>query len=209
MISYTQHFENGNMKTLRKNIKNLEGFYNFFSPKPIVAAEFLCKVYCGFFKGQIRLLFAIRLVDGSAQLIQTNEGSSDSLKLLQLCNVVPYETVPTAPQSSTEPAISITGEPYKLKKNELPQGSYVIGRDIPPGKYDFFVVYGHGGCLETAKYDANGNVIDETLNYYWVGLDEHEERQVIHVNCPEGYRLTISGNVILRIAKSNKVHIDL
>jgi hypothetical protein len=101
-------------------------------------------------------------------------------------------------------------EPYHLKTNELPQGSYLVGKDIPAGVYDFFVVYGTGGKFDIAKWDTNGKIIDGTWSFYWVGLKEtYEKRELIHVMCEEGYTVKISGNVILKIAKSQNVHIDL
>lgn len=209
-VNYTQTFGDGRKKTLRKNVKDLGGYYNFLSPKPIVAAECLGKVYCGIIKNDVRLLFAVRLNDGASQLIQTHEGSKESLKLLQLSEDAAYDTVTTTPMPSPEPSVSRSVEPYKLKKNELPQGTYEIGRDIPPGTYDFFVVYGQGGKFDIAKYDANGKIIDGTWNFFWVGLKEaYEHRELVHVRCEKGYTISIDGNVILKIAKSQPVQIDL
>ena len=109
------------------------------------------------------------------------------------------------PVSSTSPAA-----PYQLKTNELPQGTYLIGRDIPAGTYDFFVVYGDGGKFDICKRDESGNIIDGTWTFYWVGLKEpHEKRELIHVLCEEGYTIKIKGSVILRIAKSQNVKINL
>ncbi len=208
LVNYSQTFGNGTKKTLRRNVKDLGGYYNFFSPKPIVAAECLGKVYCGIIKNDVRLLFVVRLNDGSAQLIQSREGSKESLKLLQLSEDTANGTVAApAPQA---PAVSRPVEPYKLKKNELPQGKYEIGRDIPPGMYDFHVVYGQGGKFDIAKYDADGKIIDGTWDFFWVGLkEEYEHRELIHVNCQAGYTISISGNVVLKIAKSQQVQIDL
>jgi len=207
-VNYTQVFDNGSKKTVRINAKNLGGYYNFLSAKPIIASECLGKVYCGIIKNDVRLLFAVRLNDGSAQLIQTQEGSKESLKLLQLSEDASYAQ-PNSPQSPKASVVRPV-EPYKLKKNELPQGSYVIGRDIPPGTYDFFVVYGQGGKFDIAKHDANGKIIDGTWDFFWVGLkEEYEHRELVHVNCPDGYTISISGNVILKIAKSQQVQIEL
>ena len=101
-------------------------------------------------------------------------------------------------------------EPYHLGRNELPQGTYLIGRDIPPGTYDFFVVYGDGGKLDLSKIGEDGKIINVTWKFYWVGLKEsYEKREVLHVLCEEGYTLKIKGNVILKIAKSQDVYIDL
>lgn len=116
--------------------------------------------------------------------------------------------MPKERKVATQPKASI--EPYSLKKNELPQGKYLIGRDIPPGTYDFFVVYGNGGKFDMCKYDESGKIIDRPGKFYWVGLKEtYENSELIHVHCPEGYNIEISGNVILKIAKSQEISIDL
>ena len=49
-----------------------------------------------------------------------------------------------------------------------------------------------------------------TWDFFWVGLkEEYEHRELVHVNCPDGYTISISGNVILKIAKSQQVQIEL
>jgi hypothetical protein len=112
----------------------------------------------------------------------------------------------SAPKSPPTNAV----EPYHLGVNELPQGSYLVGQDIPSGTYDFFVIYGNGGKVDIGKYDENGKIIDGTWTFFWVGLKEtYEKRELIHVLCKEGYTVKISGNVILKIAKSQNVRINL
>ena len=101
-------------------------------------------------------------------------------------------------------------EAYRLNKNDLTQGEYIIGKDIPVGVYDFFVVYGNGGKFDIAKYDENDKIIDGTWTFYWVGLQEtYEKKELIHIDCKEGYTVKISGNVVLKIVKSQAVRIDL
>ena len=190
-------------------MKDLGGYYNFLSAKPIVSAECLGKVYCGIIKSDVRVLFIVKLNNGTAQIIQTREGTKETLRLLQLsedtANGYVAPPPPPPPKSSTTPV-----KPYQLGKNELPQGSYLIGRDIPAGTYDFFVVYGTGGKFDIGKYDANDKVINDTWDFFWVGLkEEYEKRELIHVQCKEGYTIKISGNVVLKIARSQQVRIDL
>ena len=209
LVNYTKVYGNGSRKTCRTHVKDLGGYYRFFSAKPVVAAECIGKVYLGLIKSDVRILFIARLNDGSAELIQAKEGSEASLKLLQLSedteNGYVQPTPPPRPQASSEPA-----KPYQLGKNELPQGNYLIGRDIPAGTYDFFVVYGSGGKFDIGKYDANDKVIDGTWNFYWVGLKEdYEKRELIHIECKEGYTVKIGGNVVLKIARSQQVRIEL
>lgn len=209
LVNYTKVYGDGAKKTCRTHVKDLGGYYKFFSAKPIVAAECIGKVYLGLIKNDVRILFIARLNDGSAELIQVKEGSEASLKLLQLSEDTQSGYVkPTPPprqQVSSEPA-----KPYQLGKNELPQGTYLIGRDIPTGTYDFFVVYGNGGCFDLAKYDENDEIVNGTWITFWIGLKEdYEKRELVHIECKEGYTIKIRGNVILKIAKSQQVKIDL
>lgn len=208
LVNYTKVFGNGSKKTCRTHVRDLGGYYRFFSAKPIVTAECLGKVYLGLIKSDVRILFIVKLNDGSAELIQAKEGSEASLKLLQLSEDTANGTV-SAPVSPP-PAQTRNVEPYQLKKNELPQGSYLVGRDIPAGTYDFFVVYGNGGSFDIAKYDSKGEIINGTWTSFWVGLKEdYEKRELIHISCQEGYTIKIKGSVILKIARSQSVKIDL
>lgn len=214
MISYVQIYEDGSKKTVRRNVKDLSCCPALFTANKVSAAECLGKVYCGMIKSDVRTLFIIRLNDGSAELVQEKEGSRGCLKLLQVCEETENDTnnntvsrpAPEAPEAPAKAA-----EPYTLRKNELPQGTYLVGRDIPPGTYDFFVVYGDGGNFEIFKPDPNGKfTYDAWRHSYWVGLKkEYEHRELIHVFCPEGYTVRITGNVILKIAKSQSVRIEL
>lgn len=214
-VHYTRIYGDGQKENCRVNIKRLPGYYNLLTPKPIVAAEFVAKVHTGFIRTDVYMLFVVRLQDGTAQLIQTSEGSEACLKLLQLDDEGTYESA--RPKSSNEHKKSSqtktnkTAQPYNLNENELPQGTYLIGRDLPAGTYDFFVVYGDGGRFDYAKYDENGKIINGTWkHFYWVGLEkDYEKRQLLHIKCDEGYTIKISGNVILKIAKSQKVKINL
>ena len=111
---------------------------------------------------------------------------------------------------SSQCSNSMSPEPYRLNKNDLTQGEYVIGKDIPVGVYDFFVVYGNGGKFDIAKYDDNDKIIDGTWAFYWVGLQEtYEKKELIHIDCKAGYTVKISGNVVLKIVKSQAVRIEL
>ena len=84
IINYAQILSDGSRKVCRRNVKHLGSYYECFTPKPIVSAECIGKVYCGVLRNDARLLFIIKLKDGSVQLIQAKEGTSDCLKLLEL-----------------------------------------------------------------------------------------------------------------------------
>lgn len=218
MITFKVRYFDNTVRTIRTNVKNLGGYSVGFLPKPIRCAEFLGKVYIGILKSDVRLLFVAAMTDGTVQLLQEKQGSSGCTKLLSLCSTEPPEHSPppskdqkTEPPRYTTPGYSKkVAEPYNLKTNELPQGEYLIGKDIPAGTYDFFVVYGNGGCFNIMKLDSDGKIIDGTWNFFWVGLKEsYEKRELVHVDCKEGYTLKIDGNVILKIATSKEVKIDL
>ena len=83
VINYTQTYSDGRRKVCRRNVKFLDGYCEWLMPKPIVSAKCIGKVYCGVLRNDARLLFIIKLKDGSVQLIQSREGSSDCLKLFE------------------------------------------------------------------------------------------------------------------------------
>lgn len=103
-------------------------------------------------------------------------------------------------------SIKVVGVP-KLGRNELPQGVYIIGKDIPPGTYDFQFVWGHGIIsLYSAKEFTLGN---EKFSQ-WVGNKEsYEMTACVNVKCEEGWYLHVQGNLIVKISKSQKPIIDL
>lgn len=209
LINYAKTFGDGTKKTYRTHVKDLGGYYHFFSPKPIATAICLGKVYVGIIKSDCRILFTVRLVDGTSELIQVKEGSSESLKLLQLSDDTINGTI-QAPSTPVRRVNADDVQPYQLGKNELPQGTYLIGEDIPAGTFDFFVVYGTGGKFDLAQYDTNGKIVDGTWNFFWVGLKEdYEKRELVHIQCKEGYTIKISGNVILKIAKAQQIKIEI
>ena len=167
LVNYSKIYRNGNKEVCRAHVKNIGGYYRFFSAKPIVAAECIGKAYLGLVKNDVRILFVARMNDGSAELIQVKQGSVASLKLFQLSKDA--ESGGSQPVPSLKPQGGIvSAKPYQLGKNELPQGKYLIGSDIPVGTYDFLVVYGTRGQFDLRKYDANGKTIEGTCDFYWV-----------------------------------------
>ena len=83
ILVYAQFYSDGRKQICRKNVKYLEGYGGWLMPKPIVSAQCIGRVYCGALRNDARLLFIIKLEDGSVQLIQTKEGSRDSLTLFE------------------------------------------------------------------------------------------------------------------------------
>ena len=216
MITFKVRYFDNTVRTVRTNVKNLGGYSVGLFPKPIRCAEYLGKVYIGILKSDVRLLFVAAMTNGTVQLLQERQGSSGCTKLLSLCSAEPPEYNPPTDERTEAPKYTsvrhgrTAAEPYDLKTNELHPGEYLIGKDIPAGTYDFFVVYGTGGCFNIMKLDSAGKIIDGTLDFFWVGLKEtYEKRELVHVNCKEGYTIKLDGNVILRIARSKQVKIEL
>ena len=83
-ITYRMVFDDGSKETVRKNVKTLRSAGALLRAKFIKSTEHLTTVYCGLLKTQGRMVFAVKLADGSEDLVQVVEGSRDSLALLQL-----------------------------------------------------------------------------------------------------------------------------
>lgn len=96
----------------------------------------------------------------------------------------------------------------QLRKNQLPQGRYMFGKDLPVGTFDFTWVWGSGsiGLYGTAENTTLGNC----LYYQNVGnKQDYEYRQCLHVQCESGNMLIINGNLVVEISRSPKPEIDL
>lgn len=206
MINYVNTYADGSSQIMRLDVKYISADFTALYPEPnIVKVEFLKKAYTGFLKRCIRMIFLTTLSDGTMALIQAKEGTTSCNRLL----------AKTLNESSEKEETQIFNrasnvEPYKLNQNELTQGRYEIGKDIPVGTYDFFVVYGSGGSFTICEYDSNNKIAEGTYSSYRVGLKEsYENKELIHIECKEKQTIKIEGNVILKIVKSNKVKINL
>ena len=94
-----------------------------------------------------------------------------------------------------------------LGKNQLPNGLYVIGKDIPAGTYDFKWIWGSGSLSRIVKEET-----DEKSSYYfeYMGIEEkYQTRLCINVKCDAEDQIKIDGNIIVEISKSKPVVIDL
>lgn len=94
----------------------------------------------------------------------------------------------------------------QLGKNELPQGVYIIGKDIPPGTYDFQLVWGDGFL---SVYSAKETILGNEEFSEWMGKESYQKKACVHVKCEEGWYLHVKGNLIVKILKPQKVIIDL
>ena len=95
----------------------------------------------------------------------------------------------------------------ELQKNQLPQGVYKVGRDIPAGVFDFHHVWGNGSIyVYKAEKTILGNLTfgDNIGDTY-----ENEKIDCIHVTCENGWYVHINGNLIVSISQSKDIELDL
>lgn len=123
---------------------------------------------------------------------------------------------PDAPDvSRTENTQSSTTKPkngkklIQLQKNQLPNGKYIIGKDIPVGIYDFTWVYG-SGHIELYLSDKNTTLGNLDYDGGYIGDQyDYQNLQCFHVDCKENEMLVIGGNLVVEISRSKKIELDL
>lgn len=144
------------------------------------------------------LTFSVTYRDGRQEIMKATSGTVLCDRLLQMA------LDPAAKKASGNEQYA----PVELQKNQLPNGDYLIGRDIPAGVYDFTWVFGEG---QVHKYKNDHDTTLGACNYFeHVGnKQDYQNRQLMNVDCKEGEMLKIKGNVIVAISKSRKVDLDL
>ncbi|HQM96384.1 MAG: hypothetical protein WC554_13070 [Clostridia bacterium] len=150
--------------------------------------------------------FNIKFKDGSAKIIKAESGTAICDKLLQIsndskANEKPKEAIVQKDFQNNKNQLPVLG------KNQLPNGLYVIGKDIPAGTYDFKWIWGSGSLSRIVKEET-----DEKSSYYfeYMGIEEkYQTRLCINVKCDAEDQIKIDGNIIVEISKSKPVVIDL
>lgn len=102
MITFKVHYFDNTVRTVRTNVKNLGGYSWGSLPKPIQYADFVSKVYTGFLKADVRLIFVVAFTDGTVQLIQEKESSGACTRLLALCTSDRQTNPPVLPRYSRQ-----------------------------------------------------------------------------------------------------------
>ena len=145
-----------------------------------------------------RITFSVTYKDGSRNTITERAGTQLCNRLLQIA-LDPPKTA----EAETE-----KHEPFRLEKNQLPNGSYLIGKDIPAGTFDFTWVFGTGYIMKFEN--DHDTTLGATTYYEHMGNKElYEHKQCINVDCREGELLKINGNLVVLISRSQNVEIDL
>ena len=146
--------------------------------------------------------FSVTFKNGNKQIIKANSGTSLCDKLLQ--KALDGET---SEHTESTKKSNVLNKAPELQKNQLPQGIYEVGKDIPAGIFDFHHIWGNGSIdVYCSKETILGNLkfSEHIGNTY-----EYEKLDCVNVNCEEGWFLHISGNLIVSISKSKKIEIDL
>ena len=146
--------------------------------------------------------FSVTFKNGEKKIIKANSGTALCDKLLQ--KALDSET------NGYVESNQIHKKPNKapeLQKNQLPQGIYEVGKDIPAGTFDFHHDWGNGSIN---VYSAKETILGNLKFFEHVGdTYEYEKVDCVHVTCKEGWYVHISGNLIVSISKSKKIEIDL
>ncbi len=159
--------------------------------------------------------FSITFKNGAKEIYKVNSGTAVCDKLLQFVldpdvNASSVENMPvnTEQQGSEPQPIPDTDPDFTLGKNQLPQGEYKIGSDIPAGRFDLKVVFGKGSLTHT--YANPQKADNKESNFYYLGLRESYENPIIvGINLSEGDTLKINGNVVLEISRTNDIKIEV
>jgi hypothetical protein len=146
--------------------------------------------------------FSVTYKNGQQEIFKVDSGTPVCELLLQKA-MDGNETE----QKSTDTDNKKGSRAPELRKNQLPNGIFVIGRDVPPGAYDFHLVWGHGSIsLYKDKETILGNLkFTEYLGFQY----DYEKVDCIHVVCENGDYLHLDGNLIVDIAKSKEIELDL
>ena len=152
--------------------------------------------------------FDVVYKEGGTRRIIAQENSKKYKRLMECVErtkqVAAYKPKKAEPRKVEESAAK-TPAIVEVQKNQLTQGVYAIGKDIPAGRYDFVCVWGDGRIL---KYPNN-----ELKDYNfaeWIGFDKsYHTDTCIGIACADGEYLQINGNIIVEIRKSKEIVIDL
>lgn len=144
--------------------------------------------------------FSVTLNDGSKEIVKADSGTDICDQLLQKAldseSSIPMDNAQLSKKKAPE-----------LQKNQLPQGVYKVGRDIPVGVFDFHHVWGNG---RIHVYKAEETILRNlTFGAYIGDTYDYEKMDCINVICENGWYVHISGNLIVSISRSKDIELDL
>jgi len=148
------------------------------------------------------LTFSVTFRDGSKEIVKERSGTAKCDRLLQIA--MDPSTAPANSNAASEKEYV----PFSLEKNQLPNGDYLIGRDIPAGTYDFTWVFGNGMILKFIN-DHDTTLGATTYFQHMGNKEDYEFRQCLNVKCEQGELLKIKGNIVVQISRSKAIKIDV
>ena len=153
----------------------------------------------------MEIKFSITYKNGKQEIVKAKSGTELYDRLLQIAIDPQMGNLTESVNNDTS---ATEYEPVSLGKNQLPNGEYLIGWDIPVRIYDFTWVFGSGDIMKF-KNDHD-TTLGATTYYEHIGNKyDYEYRQCLNVDCKDGELLRITGNVIVGIARSKKVELEL
>ena len=157
--------------------------------------------------GEKKVVFEVVFTDGKVSRITTKEGSKRYESIIPYIGNTSQNT--KNKKRNEEEDIEKYNEPYaaefELKKNQITVGTYVIGKEIPAGRYDLIWVWGSGNIR---KHKNKKDPIISTNYYVHIG-DGYKCKMCVGVPCLEEECLQIEGNLVVEIKKSKEIEIEL
>lgn len=152
------------------------------------------------------ITFSVTYKDGKKEIVKERSGTDRCNRLLQLALDPPMQETE---RHAVDDRRQGDYTPVTLEKNQLPNGKYLVGRDIPAGIFDFTWVFGDGS-INIYKDETDTSTLGANLYFQWIGNRyDYEYRQCLNVRLEEGNVLVLNGNILVQIARSKKVVIDL
>lgn len=102
--------------------------------------------------------FSVTYKNGKKEIVKAMSGSAICDRLLQMAIDPPV--VNSGPTGDNIEKVTDDYKPFKIEKNQIPTGTYIIGEDIPEGIYDFTWVFGAGTIklLQVAEDNTISNM---------------------------------------------------
>ena len=160
----------------------------------------------------VEVLFDVTYTNGSVRRVKAIDGTGKYEKLMSYVGKQAYsqndknQTKQNHGQPNHAQHETI-GSQIEIKKNQLTAGVYIIGKNIPSGRYDLIWVWGEG---KIEKYADETTTLGASNYFQWIGNEyKYQRRQCVGVLCLDGEYLRIGGNVVVEIKRSKEIEIDL
>lgn len=121
IITYMATYADKSTQNIRMPVQYLRSSFYYLSNPRIIKAECLGKVYIGFIKSDVRLIFLVTLSDGTMDMIQEQEGTTRCNNLLaKTMNEDPSEDTHKDTYKNTTTKSNKTGDRRMEKDMNIP-----------------------------------------------------------------------------------------